>query len=173
MSLVRRMIPLVAAVAALAPAAGHAQANLFSREHGTRDYQTQLYEATVRKGMNATLAAWHDAWERDDPDAIARLYLEDATVFTPEGTVQGRDAIAAYYRRILPDRAGLRSFPLHFNASGVLAYTVELNTMHIGTGDDERTWAERNFLVLRQQWNDTWLIESQLTAEVQGDAAGH
>ncbi len=125
---------------------------------------------TVRKGVNATLAAWHDAWDRDAADRLAALYLEDATLFTPEGTVQGRDAIAAFFRRLLPSRSELQSFPLHFNASGILAYSLELQTSRT---EDEAAQprALRSFMVLRQQWGDTWLIESQLLAEVQGDAA--
>lgn len=162
-------VALTAAAIATAPA--HAQAHLFSKERDTRNYQAQVYDATVRKGVNATLSAWHDAWASGDADALAGLYLKDATLFTPEGTIRGRDAISDYYRRLLPATAALRSFPLSFNASGVLAYNLQLNTVQSANGTTVRS--QRDFMVLRQQWDDTWLIETQMLADVEGAAAAH
>ena len=164
--------PAVAAalsVLLLVPARAQAQAGMFRQEGEARSRQSQIYEMNVRRGVNATLTEWREAWERDDADALARLYAENATLFTDRETIRGRAAIADYYRRILPDLAGRQSLPLHFDASGALAYQVEQVTLTLeADGAGRRT--QRQVMVLRQQWDDRWLIDSLMASDVAEDA---
>jgi uncharacterized protein (TIGR02246 family) len=170
------MRPTVAAVVTvlsallIAPAGATGQAGMFRQDGEARSRQAQIYQMNVRRGINATLTEWREAWQRDDAEAIARLYAEDATVFTDEETIQGREAIAAYYRRVLPGLASRQALPLHFDASGALAYQVDQVTLTLeGDGAGKRT--QRQFMVLRQQWDDRWLIESLMASDVVLDAS--
>ena len=62
--------------------------------------------------------AWIDAWNRHDPDAILRHYAPDVEFTSPfvsalsgeaSGTICGREALSAYFRK------GLQAYPdLHF-----------------------------------------------------------
>lgn len=146
---------------------GHAQAGMYGRDRDRMSRQAQVYLIAVREGVNATLSEWREAWDRDDPEALSRLYVENATLYTDEGAILGRDAIAAYFRRTLPDRSGRRSVPLGFDASGSLAFQIQEATVQVLAGDGtSRARTQRELLVLRQQWDDRWLIQSQLSTEI-------
>ncbi|NIP82138.1 MAG: SgcJ/EcaC family oxidoreductase [Gemmatimonadetes bacterium] len=154
------------------PGAVSGQAGMYGKEKDKLSRQAQMYEIAVRQGVNATLTEWREAWERDDAEALSRLYLEDATLYTETATIQGRDAIAEYFRRVLPLRSGRRSLPVSFDASGVLAFQVEETTVEFAEGEGRpRIRTQRELLVLRQQWDERWLIQSQHTTGIEDEAA--
>ena len=166
-----RIAAVVLVALLFVPGAVSGQAGMYSRDQDRLSRQAQVYEMTVRQGVNATLAEWREAWDRDDAEALARLYLEDATLYTDAGAVRGRDAIAEHFRLALPARSSRRALPLSFDASGVLAFQVEEATMDVATRDGRaRVLTQRDLLVLRQQWDDRWLIQSQHSTEVEAEA---
>jgi uncharacterized protein (TIGR02246 family) len=154
---------VVVSACLLHPTLATGQAGLFRRDGEPRSRQAEIYEMNVRRGINATLTEWREAWQRDDADGLARLYAEDATLFTDTETAHGRDAIADYFRRTLPGVTRRQTLPLHFDASGMLAYQVDQVTVTL-EGDDGPRREFREVIVLRQQWDNRWLIESQLSS---------
>lgn len=159
-----RTLPALLLIAMLVPATAAAQANLF-RTDAQRSGKAEVYDMVVRNGINQTTAAYLRAWERDDADALAKLYLEDATLFTEEGMIVGRVAIADYFRRVLPTLSDLRTRPLHFDASGVLAYQVNQVTVRVEGPSEPGERLERVFILFRQE-RDDWLIEAHGWSEI-------
>lgn len=54
--------------------------------------------------MRAALQRYVDAINARDTDAVVALYAQDATIEDPVGTppIQGREAIAAFYGKVVP-----------------------------------------------------------------------
>lgn len=82
-------------------------------------------------GMKAAMQAYIDAFNGADPEAIAALYADDATVEDPVGSDRkhGREAILAFYRMAVQTGARLSlAAPIrasHGNAAA-MAFDVHL-----------------------------------------------
>ncbi|WP_420429117.1 steroid Delta-isomerase [Algiphilus sp.] len=83
------------------------------------------------QGMKAAMQAYIDHFNAADPEAIVRLYAEDATVEDPVGSPvrQGREAITEFYRMAVQTGARLTlAAPIrasHSNAAA-MAFDVQL-----------------------------------------------
>lgn len=83
-------------------------------------------------GMKRALQAYIDHFNAANPQAIAALFADDATVEDPVGspTMKGREAIDAFYRKSVATGARLKlAAPIrgsHGNAAA-MAFDVELN----------------------------------------------
>ena len=109
----------------LSPALVHAQGNPADFNRPGPVKEREMYYAQVRTEVNELLIRWREAWENDDPGALARLYLEHASYY-PLNTAAAQSRASAYSSLIPASRITL----LHFarssrtnraNSSGVLS----------------------------------------------------
>jgi len=61
-------------------------------------------QAPTTAQMRAALQKYIDAFSARDTDAVVTLYADDATLEDPVGTapIHGREAIAAFYGKVVP-----------------------------------------------------------------------
>jgi steroid delta-isomerase len=82
--------------------------------------------------MKAAMQAYIDCFNRADPDAVAALYADDATVEDPVGSPlkNGKAEVAAFYKMAVATGAKLKlAAPIrasHGN-SAAMAFDVQLN----------------------------------------------
>lgn len=86
--------------------------------------ERQRYASEVLREYNSLIDSWQGAWRTKNLDALTRPYTDDAVVMLPgEPALEGKDAIAAFYRDRLATLVEARVALDQFDASGSLAYT--------------------------------------------------
>ncbi|MGD2068854.1 MAG: nuclear transport factor 2 family protein [Gemmatimonadota bacterium] len=124
------------------------------------------YRAEMIWQMNAVVDAWAKAWGRDDLDALADLYVEEAVIFDADGrAARGRGDVRAWLGDRLPAWNAAEAYLQDFEASGGMAmahssYRIEVDRATRATG--EITGDMVTVFLLR---GGDWRIRSQVFLE--------
>jgi ketosteroid isomerase-like protein len=82
------------------------------------------YRAEMLKRVNLTLEEWQEAWDEDEPVALAGAYAEDGYLLLTDEEVQGREDIEVFFANALP-KIGPITFSLtDFDVGGSVAMVM-------------------------------------------------
>jgi uncharacterized protein (TIGR02246 family) len=124
------------------------------------------YTAEVRNKLSQLVIRLAEAWDATDPAEAARLYTERGViVLGPERTIEGRKAILSAFDATLRHMRGVVLSMDDYDLSGELAFVrgtmiYELTHEHAANTRETVIYS----MILRRQYDNGWLIESQILA---------
>jgi uncharacterized protein (TIGR02246 family) len=124
------------------------------------------YKAEVRNKLSQLVIRLAEAWDATDPAEAARLYTERGIiVLGPERTIEGRKAILSAFDATLRHMRGVVLSMDDYDLSGELAFVrgtmiYELTHEHAASTRETVIYS----MILRRQYDNGWLIESQILA---------
>lgn len=120
------------------------------------------YRAEVLVQVNRAMTEWGTAWDGDDVDALATLYLEDAVVFPAGGDpIRGREAIRAWLRETLPAHGSVEEFLQDFEVSGGMAMAYSRYRIQL-PGEGRVGEVSGELITIHLQRGRSWKIRSQV-----------
>ncbi|MGH7719815.1 MAG: YybH family protein, partial [Gemmatimonadaceae bacterium] len=125
--------------------------------------ERRAYLQELRDIADDVLERWRAAWNRDDFDALAELYIDEALFVPGHGEARhGRPFIRQALEASLPAASDLRINTVDFDASDRLIYVsgryfFMVRPPNAYPYEDSGSWA----MVLKRQ-NDRWYIRSQI-----------
>jgi uncharacterized protein (TIGR02246 family) len=158
----RALRPLVmtAALGLMLAACGAGQRRGNVAEAGNSAEARGLAEA--RAAIEAGNRAWARSQVNGDAEGLAGLFTLEGRIITPQGVVQGREAILAFWRKALgagrPSHAHVSTEDL--GRDGDLAYEVGSYqyTYDAAAGAEPNVVAGRYVVVWKRQADGRWLI---------------
>jgi ketosteroid isomerase-like protein len=135
--------------------AGLLLACLLAAPAASAQEQANPPSVTLPPDLARVLADYEAAWQKQDADALAKLFAEDGFVLSQGGPpVRGRDAIKKHYT----GKGGpLALRALAFQAGGSVGYIIGAYAMRRGEPD-----AGKFTLTLRKGEAGRWLIFSDM-----------
>jgi len=123
----------------------------------------------ARAAIEAGNTKFSEAFERDDSEAIAALYTQDAIVFPPGGEmVKGRQAIGSFWKATR--QGGVNSAKLttvDVGESGDLAYEVGTVLLAIQPEGKESATASAKYVVVwKRQADGSWQLHRDIWNEL-------
>jgi uncharacterized protein (TIGR02246 family) len=117
---------------------------------------TTVRESTDLDAVRDTLATFYTAWAAQDADAIAALYVEDATVVQAGSWFRGRTAIRDFFTAGFAGRlAGSRGIDTPLDVRVIDGHTaVVISSAGILMAGEQRVPAER-------ERTSTWVLSKQ------------
>lgn len=157
----------ILAVCGLLGAAGGgplgAQAGVPGGDPASGDRMRAEFRAHVLAGTDTLMRAWSDAWRRDDAEAVAGRYLDDAVVVLPGGDVLvGRDAIRRSLERGLGRVGEIQAGRGDFDASERLAYLAGPARFVVGDVAGARSPSWGSHVTIGFRSDEGWRIRLQL-----------
>ncbi|MCK5712894.1 MAG: SgcJ/EcaC family oxidoreductase [Hyphomicrobiaceae bacterium] len=126
-------------------------------------FETQAanQHAADKRALEAGAAAWMEAFNTRNADALASLYAEDAVLLPPnEPAVFGRDAIRATNRELLAEEGlGMELEDLEVKIVGDLGYKAGRYRMY---SKDGGLLDRGKYIEIWKKTNGTWLIHRDM-----------
>lgn len=122
------------------------------------------YRAEVVWQMNQLMADWAEAWGKDDVDALARLYTDEAVVFPAEGgePIRGSEAIRAWIAGAVAGQGNAEAYLQDFEASGGMAMAQSTYRIRLTGGGSTRGEATGQMITILLLQGNRWRIRSQI-----------
>ena len=136
-----------------------------NRRQPARNNQTQRQAAAARATIDALRSQFVEAWNRQDADAVAQFYTEDATYIGTAGdVVQSRDRIRLGLRGELPVFRNFTATPAEFGSSGDLAYERGVYSARLEIPNRTPEAVRGKYLIVyRRQADSTWKIQMHMS----------
>lgn len=116
-------------------------------------------DATGRKAVTQVIAAYLDAYRRNDADAIAGLYAGDAVLLPPGHIlVTGRDDIRAYWRRGM--ESGFAMDTVRIEVAPGSGYVV--GRYYVPPDGDDQAETGKFVIALRRERDGVWRITADI-----------
>lgn len=113
----------------------------------------------ARADVDQIRSQWLEAAERDEATAVTDLYADDATVSSPQGSAEGREAIEELWTEQFGMSSDLDVDVTDFGSSGDLAWETGTYTQTLTPPDGEPMEVDGEYLlVLSRQSDGTWRI---------------
>ncbi|HEX6750098.1 MAG TPA: nuclear transport factor 2 family protein [Longimicrobium sp.] len=137
-----------------------AQREMYGMGGTTAEDQRRQLQAAARQQVSSLLADYESAYGSRDVRALAQLYAREAVLWPGDGGEwRGRDSLAAYFARVLPTVAPMRSRIVEFRLGSELAWAT-LETVRptpIGADSVQETFGTDVMLLERDPLGD-WAI---------------
>jgi len=154
------IIPLTLAALVSVALPAVAQREMYGMGGTTAEAQRRQLQAAARQQVSALLADYESAYGSRDVRALAQLYAREAVLWPGDGGEwRGRDSLAAYFARVLPTVAPMRTRIVEFRLGSELAYAT-LETVRptpIGADSVQETFGTDVMLLERDPLGD-WAI---------------
>ena len=123
-------------------------------------------ETAVRLQFETFLKQFVEAYNKQDADALAGFYAEDATYIGTGGDVtQSKDKIHLGLKGSLRYFRDFTATPAEFGTSGDLAYQRGTYSQRLEVPNQpSETFTGKYLLILRRQKDKSWKIESQMVS---------
>jgi ketosteroid isomerase-like protein len=132
------------------------------RDRDRWEVEQARFQALVMERVNETMSKWQEAWDADDPEALADTYSDFGILILTDERLTGRPEIEGYFQGALPS-FGPVSFSLaEFTAGGSMAMMLGTLQYREGVSPDENRTVRGQCLIVFVEEGGAWKIRSQL-----------
>ena len=120
------------------------------------------FQALILERVNETMSKWQEAWDADDPEALADTYSDFGILILTGERLTGKPEIEEYFQGALSS-FGAVSFSLaEFTAGGSMAMMLGTLRYRENVSPDETRDVKGQCLVVFVEESGAWKIRSQL-----------
>jgi uncharacterized protein (TIGR02246 family) len=123
-------------------------------------------DVAAKRMIDSVLEHYAKAYQDNDPDAIAKLYTEEAVLMPPgHGLVEGRDSVRAFWGRGM--EPGFRMTTMRVEVSAGTAYVV--GRYYVPPDDDDDAETGKYLIALRKEPDGNWRITADIWNDDESD----
>jgi uncharacterized protein (TIGR02246 family) len=123
-------------------------------------------DVAAKRMIDSVLEHYAKAYQDNDPDAIAKLYAEEAVLMPPgHGLLEGRDSVRAFWGRGM--EPGFRMTTMRVEVSGGTAYVV--GRYYVPPDDDDDAETGKYLIALRKEPDGNWRITADIWNDDESD----
>jgi uncharacterized protein (TIGR02246 family) len=123
-------------------------------------------DVAAKAMIDNVLDRYAKAYQHNDPDAIAKLYAEEAVLMPPgHELVEGRDSVRAFWGRGM--EPGFRMTTMRVEVSGSTAYVV--GRYYVPPDDDDDAETGKYLIALRKEPDGNWRITADIWNDDESD----
>ena len=123
-------------------------------------------DVAAKRMIGNVLDRYTKAYRDNDPDAIAKLYAQEAVLMPPgHELVEGRDSVRAFWGRGM--EPGFRMTTVRVEVSGSTAYVV--GRYYVPPDDDDDAETGKYLIALRKEPDGNWRITADIWNDDESD----
>jgi uncharacterized protein (TIGR02246 family) len=116
-------------------------------------------DATAKRLIDKVMDSYSQAYQNNDPNAIAELYTQGAMLMPPgHELVEGRDSVRAFWSRGM--EPGFKMTTMTVEVSGTTAYVV--GRYYVPPDGDDDAETGKYLIALRREADGVWRITADI-----------